>query len=161
MKIFDLLVLLALTLSFYKGLKNRFIQSVFRTLGYIAGGLVGIVVAKEVINTWTGVLAKVVSSAILILLFAKLGEFFLGKVSLHFREVPFIVPFKILGSLLGASLAIARTTFIIYLIALILIATPWRISDDYIVGSKFYSYSYSFLPKVVTDLNIYLNNLLY
>ena len=161
MKIFDLLVFLALLVSLYNGLKHGLIQGVFRTIGYIAGGLIGVVFAVAVINMWTGVVAKLVSSAILILFFATVGELFLGKVSLLCRKKFFFSPLKLLDSLLGAGLAIVRTTFIAYLIAVIMIATPWRISDEYIVGSKFYSYSESYLPKVVTDLKIYFENIFY
>ena len=38
MKAFDLLVLLALLITAYGGFKNGFIQTVFKTIGYIAVG---------------------------------------------------------------------------------------------------------------------------
>ena len=113
MKAFDLLVLLALLITAYGGLKNGFIQTVFKTIGYIAGGVAGVAIAVEVMNTWSSNLAKAAGAILLILLLATAGEFILGKVGLGFRKVLFISPLKLLDSLLGAGLATLRTVFIV------------------------------------------------
>ena len=155
MKVFDLLVLIALLITAYGGFKNGFIQTVFKSIGYIAGGVAGVAIAVEVMNTWSNNLAKAAGAIILILLLATAGKFILGKVGLGFRKVLFISPLKFLDSLLGAVLATLRTVFIIYLIAVILIATPWSIGDKYITSSQFYTCTDSHLPKVVTELKTY------
>ena len=154
MKAFDLLVLLALLITAYGGFKNGFIQTVFKTIGYIAGGVAGVAIAVEVMSTWSNNLAKAAGAIILILLLATTGKFILGKVGLGFRKVLFISPLKLLDSLLGASLATLRTVFIVYLLSVILIATPWSIGDKYIASSKFYTYTDLHLPKVITDLKV-------
>ncbi len=150
MKAFDLLVLIALLITAYGGFKNGFIQTVFRTIGYIAGGIAGVAIAVEVMSTWSSNLAKAAGAIILILLLATIGEFILGKVGLGFRKVLFISPLKLLDSLFGAGLAVLRTVFIVYLLSTILIATPWAISDKYIASSIFYTYIDSLLPEVIT-----------
>ena len=155
MKAFDLFVLLALLITAYGGFKNGFIQTVFKTIGYIAGGVVGVAIAVEVMNTWSSNLAKAAGAILLILLLATTGEFILGKVGQGFRKVLFISPLKLLDSLLGAGLATIRTVFIVYLLSVILIATPWSIGDKYIASSQFYNYTDSHLPKVVTELKTY------
>jgi uncharacterized membrane protein required for colicin V production len=155
LKAFDLLVLLALLITAYGGFKNGFIQTVFRTIGYIAGGVAGVAIAVEAMNTWSNNLAKAAGAIILILLLATTGEFILGKVGQGFRKVLFISPLKLLDSLLGAGLATLRTVFIVYLLSVILIATPWSIGDKYISSSQFYTYTDSHLPKVVTELKTY------
>jgi len=151
---FDLLVLLALIITSYGGFKNGFIQTVFKTIGYIAGGVAGVAIAVEVMNTWSNNLAKAAGAIILILILATTGEFILGKVGQGFRKVLFISPLKLLDSLLGASLATLRTLFIVYLLSVILISTPWSIGDKYIASSQFYTYTDSHLPKVITDLKV-------
>ena len=148
MKAFDLLVLIALLITAYSGFKNGFIQTVFKTIGYIAGGVAGVAIAVQVMNTWSNNLAKVAGTIILILLLATAGEFILGKVGLGFKKVLFISPLKLLDSLLGAGLAILRTVFITYLLSVILIATPWSIGDKYISTSKFYTLADLYLPEV-------------
>ena len=148
MKAFDLLVLIALLITAYSGFKNGFIQTVFKTIGYIAGGVAGVAIAVEVMNTWSNNLAKAAGAIILILSLAIAGEFILGKVGLGFRKVLFIPPLKFLDSLLGATLATLRTVFITYLLSVILIATPWSIGDKYISTSKFYTLADLYLPEV-------------
>ena len=155
MKVFDLLVLLALLITAHGGFKNGFIQTVFKTIGYIAGGVAGVAIAVEVMNTWSSNLAKAAGAILLILILATTGEFILGKIGLGFRKVLFISPLKLLDSLLGASLAALRTVFIVYLLSVILIATPWSIGDKYIASSQFYTYTDAHLPKVVTELKTY------
>ena len=110
-------------------------------------------------NTWSNNLTKAAGAIILILLLATTGEFILGKIGLGFRKVLLISPLKLLDSLLGASLATLRTVFIVYLLSVILIASPWSISDRYVASSQFYTYTDSHLPKVVTELKTYGDNL--
>ena len=155
MNAFDLLVLIALLITAHGGFKNGFIQTIFKTIGYIAGGVAGVAIAVEVMSKWSSNLAKAAGAIILILLLATVGEFILGKIGLGFRKVLFISPLKFLDSLLGAALATLRTVFITYLIAVILIATPWSIADKYIASSQFYTYTDSHLPKVATELKTY------
>ena len=159
MKAFDLLVLIALLITAYSGFKNGFIQTIFKTIGYIAGGVAGVAIAVEVMNTWSNNLTKAAGAIILILLLATAGEFILGKVGQGFRKVLFISPLKLLDSLLGASLAALRTVFITYLLSVILIASPWSIGDKYIASSQFYTYTDSHLPKVVTEIKTCGDNL--
>ena len=159
MKAFDLLVLIALLITAYSGFKNGFIQTIFKTIGYIAGGVAGVAIAVEVMNTWSNNLAKAACAIILILLLATAGEFILGKVGLGFRKVLLISPLKFFDSLLGAGIATLRTVFIVYLLSVILLATPWSIGDKYIASSQFYTYTDSHLPKVVTELKTYGDNL--
>ena len=155
MNAFDLLVLLALLITAYGGFKNGFIQTVFKSIGYIAGGVAGVAIAVEVMSTWSNNLVKAVGAIILILLLAIMGEFIFGKIGLGFRKVLFISPLKIIDSLLGAGLGMLRTLFITYFIAVILISTPWSIGDEYITSSQFYTYTDSHLPEVVTELKTY------
>ena len=159
MNYFDLVVLLALIVTGYSGLRNGFIQTVLKTIGYIAGGVAGVAIAVEVMSKWSSNLAKAAGAIILILLLATAGEFILGKVGFGFRKALFIPPLKLIDSLLGAALGLLRTVFIIYLLCVILIATPWSIGTKYIHTSKFYTYTDSHLPKVVTELKTYSDKL--
>ena len=152
MKVFDLLVLTALLITAYSGFKNGFIQTVFKTIGYIAGGVAGVAIAVQVLNTWSNNLAKAAGAILLILILATTGEFILGKIGLGFRKVLFISPLKLLDSLLGATLAALRTVFIVYLLSVILIASPWSIGDKYIFTSKFYTLADLYFPEVKFNL---------
>jgi uncharacterized membrane protein required for colicin V production len=149
---FDLIVAIALVATAIGGFRNGLLQSIFKTVGYIAGGVVGVAIAVEVMSKWSNTLAKAGGAIILILLLATAGEFILGKIGQGFRKALLIAPLKFIDSLLGGLLSVIRTSVIAYLIAVILIATPWSIGDKYITPSKFYIYADSHLPKVITDL---------
>jgi uncharacterized membrane protein required for colicin V production len=149
---FDLINAIALVIAGFTGFKNGLLQSIFKTIGYIAGGVVGVAIAVEVMSKWSSTLARAGGAIILILLLATAGEFILGKIGLGFRKALLIAPLKFIDSLLGGVLSIARTAFIAYLLAVILVATPWSFGDKYIATSKFYTYTDSHLPNVITNL---------
>ena len=159
MNYFDLIITAAFIFTGLSGFKNGLLKSIFKTIGYIAGGVVGVAIAVEVMSKWSSTLAKAGGAIILILLLATAGEFILGKIGLGFRKALLIAPLKLIDSLLGALLSTARTAFIAYLLAVILVATPWSFGDKYIANSKFYTYADSHLPKVITDLKIQADKL--
>ena len=159
MNYFDLIITAAFIFTGLSGFKNGLLKSIFKTIGYIAGGVVGVAIAVEVLSKWSSTLAKAGGAIILILLLATAGEFILGKIGLGFRKALLIAPLKLIDSLLGALLSTARTAFIAYLLAVILVATPWSFGDKYIANSKFYTYTDSHLPKVITDLKIQADKL--
>ena len=159
MNYFDLIVAIALVVTAIGGFRNGLLQSIFKTVGYIAGGVTGVAIAVEVMSKWSNTLAKAGGAIILILLLATAGEFILGKVGLGFRKALLISPLKLIDSLLGVLLSLVRTSFIAYLLAIILIATPWSVGSKYITPSKFYTYTDSHLPKVITDLKVQADKL--
>jgi uncharacterized membrane protein required for colicin V production len=158
--VFDFLVLVLLLINTYKGFNKGFIQTILSTIGYITGGLAGILFAIEFMKMLNGAFIKVVVTLFLILFFATTGEFILGKMSLAILKLRYIPLLKFFDSLLGAGLAILRTAVIIYLFSISLIAISWSTSDKYITSSQFYTYSDSHLPRVLTEFkNIVVNNL--
>ena len=99
MNYFDFIVILILFIAFYGGYKNGLIKSIFSTIGYIAGGVLGLAGAVDYLSTWQNELQKVGLALIAILLGATLGEFLLGKIGSLFRKVLFVPPFKLIDSL--------------------------------------------------------------
>ena len=154
MNYFDLIVAIALVATAIGGFRSGLLQSIFKTAGYIAGGVIGVAIAVEVMSKWSNTLAKAGGAIILILLLATAGEFILGKVGLGFRKALLISPLKFIDSLLGGLLSVIRTSVIAYLIAVILIATPWSIGVKYIIPSKFYSLTDLNLPEAIKNIKI-------
>ena len=113
MNYFDLIIAAILLITALSGFKNGLIQSVFKTVGYIAGGVIGVAIAVEVMSKWSNTLAKAGGAIILILLLATAGEFILGKIGLGFRKSLLIAPpafASVLLHLLITSTAIATPT---------------------------------------------------
>ncbi len=160
MNYFDLIVLLILFIAFYGGYRNGLIKSIFTTIGYIAGGVLGLAGAVNYLSTWQSELQKVGLALLAILLGTTLGEFLLGKIGSLFRKILFVPPFKFIDSLLGAGLSVTRAAFILYLVATLLVVSSWSLADDYIKPSKTYTYTESHLPSVMKEVRVEIDSLL-
>ena len=152
MNYFDLLIVLVLLITFYSGYKNGLIKTIFRTAGYIAGGVAGLALAVKYLATWESQTQKAVLALLAVFIGASLGEFLLGKVGSIFRKILFVPPFKFIDSLLGAAISIFRAAFILYLVATLLVFSNWSITDKYIKPSKLYDYADSHLPSVISEV---------
>jgi uncharacterized membrane protein required for colicin V production len=148
---FDLAVLVVAVLTASSGFRNGLLQSIFKTVGYIAGGVFGLAISLEVVKNWQSNFAKVGAALLLIFLLAGIGEFLLGKIGLGIHKKILFGPFKLADSLLGAALSLIRTIVLIYLVAILLIASPWSWADKNIKSSNFYTTVDKKLPKIITD----------
>ena len=160
MNYFDFIVVLILLIAFYGGYKNGLIKSIFSTIGYIAGGVLGLAAAVNYLSTWQSEIQKVGLALLAILLGATLGEFLLGKIGSLFRRILFVPPFKLIDSLIGAGLSVTRAAFVLYLVATLLVVSSWNLADDYIKPSKIYTYTESYLPSVMKEVRAEIDNLL-
>ena len=152
MNYFDLLIVLVLLISFYSGYKKGLIKTIFRTAGYIAGGVVGLALAVKYLATWESQTQKVAFALLAIFIGASIGEFLLGKIGSLFSKILFVPPFKLIDSLVGAAISTLRAAFILYLVATLLVFSTWNIADKYIKPSKLYDYADSHLPSVMDEV---------
>jgi len=152
MNSFDYLILVLLVISAYSGFKAGLIQTVFKTIGYIAGGVIGVAVAIDYLDSLNSEIYLLGGLILSVIVFALLGEFLLGRLGLLFRKALFIPPFKFIDSALGGALSVIKFGVITYLISTILVASPIALADKYITPSKSFSYADTHLPKVAMDL---------
>jgi uncharacterized membrane protein required for colicin V production len=157
---FDFIVVFILFIAFYGGYRNGLIKSIFTTVGYIAGGVLGLAAAVNYLSTWQSELQKVGLALLTILLGATLGEFLLGKIGSLFRKVLFVPPFKFIDSFLGAGLSVARAAFVLYLVSSLLVVSSWSLADEQIKPSKIYTYTESHLPLVMKQVKAEIDDLL-
>ena len=151
MNYFDLIIVLVLLISFYSGYKNGLIKTIFRTAGYIAGGVAGLALVVKYLATWESQTQKVALALLAVFIGASVGDFLLGRIGSLFRKMLFVPPFKLIDSLLGAGLSTLRAAFVLYLVATLLVFSTWGISDKYIKPSKLYDYADSHLPSVMKE----------
>ena len=152
--IFDVAVFLSVLIAAISGYKLGFLQSLFKTIGYIAGGVIGVFIAANYLSSLDSIVIKVLISVVIILLSAVAGQFILGKIGLLIHKGLLFAPFKSIDSLLGSLLSAAKTAIIFYIIATVLLATSWQLANDYIKDSKFYTAADKYLPRVITDIKI-------
>jgi uncharacterized membrane protein required for colicin V production len=154
MNSFDYLILVLLVVSAFSGFKAGLIQTVFKTIGYIAGGVFGVGIAIKYLDSLHSEIYLLGGMIFSVVIFALLGEFLLGLLGLLFRKALFIPPFKFIDSALGGALAVIKFGVIAYLISTILVASPIALADKYITPSKSYIYADIHLPKVAKDLKL-------
>ena len=152
MNYFDLLIVLVLLIAFYSGYKNGLVKTIFRTVGYITGGVAGLAIAVKYLATWESQTQKVVLALLAIFIGASIGEFLLGKIGSLFRKVLFILPFKFIDSLLGALVSLIRTSFISCLVVIFLIFLRWDVAEKYVKPSVSYQVIQAQLPAVLKAL---------
>ncbi len=159
MNFFDYLILILATLSAFSGFKAGLIQTVFKTIGYVAGGVVGVAIAINYLDSLESEIYLLGGLILSVIVFALLGEFLLGRLSLLFRRALFIPPFKFIDSTLGGALSVIKFGVIVYLISIILVASPIALADKYITPSKSFTYTNTHLPSVAKDLKVSINKL--
>ena len=152
--IFDVVVFVSVFIAAISGYKLGFLQSLFKTIGYIAGGVTGVFIAANFLSEINSIVIKVLISVVIILLSAVAGQFILGKIGLLIHKGLLFAPFKAIDSLLGSLLSAIKTAIIFYIIATLLLATSWQIANDYIKDSNFYTAADKYLPRVITDIKI-------
>ncbi len=152
--IFDVVVFISALIAAISGYKLGFLQSLFKTIGYIAGGVAGVFIAANFLSEINSIVIKVLISVVIILLSAVIGQFILGKIGLIIHKGLLFAPFKSIDSLLGSLLSAIKTAIIFYIIATLLLASSWQLANDYIKDSKFYSAADKYLPRVITDIKI-------
>ena len=152
--IFDVVVFVSLLVAAISGYKLGFLQSLFKTIGYIAGGVTGVFIAANFLSEINSIAIKVLISVVIILLSAVAGQFILGKIGLLIHKGLLFAPFKAIDSLLGSLLSAIKTAIIFYIIATLLLATSWQLANDYIKDSNFYTAADKYLPRVITDIKI-------
>jgi uncharacterized membrane protein required for colicin V production len=156
---FDYLILILLVISAFSGFKAGLIQTVFKSIGYIAGGVIGVGIAIKYLDSLDSEIYLLGGLILSVIVFAILGEFLLGRLGLLFRKALFIPPFKFIDSALGGVLSVIKFGVIAYLISTILVASPIALADKYINSSKSYIYADTHLPKVAADLKQEVANL--
>ena len=152
MNSFDYLILILLVFSTISGFKAGLIQTVFKTIGYIAGGVTGVGIAIKYLDSLSSEIYLLGGLILSVIVFALLGEFLLGLLGLLFRKALFIPPFKFIDSVFGGALSVIKFGVIAYLISTILVASPIALADKYITPSKSFTYTDTHLPKVAKDL---------
>ena len=152
MNSFDYLILVLLVISAFSGFQAGLIQTVFKTIGYIAGGVIGVSIAINYLDSLDSEIYLLGGLILSVIVFALLGEFLLGLLGLLFRKALFIPPFKFIDSTLGGVISVIKFGVIAYLISTILVASPIALADKYITPSKSFTYTDAHLPNVAKDL---------
>jgi len=153
------LVVLAL-LALKRGYSAGFLATIFRTLGYITGGVAGLYFSLQLVAPWVNITKQIAVVLIAIFLGAQLGLFLFGKVAKFFHARLLWKPLKVIDSLAGVALELARVVIIGYLVLTTLLWSPWSPVKTQVNESKIFAKLDERLPSVITDLKDRANELL-
>jgi uncharacterized membrane protein required for colicin V production len=142
------------------GYSNGFLATIFRTLGYIAGGVAGLYFSLQFVASWGSLVQQIVAVLVAIFLGAQVGLFVFGKLAKFFHTRLLWKPLKAIDSLAGVALELARVVVIAYLVLTTLLWSPWGEVKNQINESQIYGQLDQRLPSVITDLKERANELL-
>jgi len=153
------LALLALG-ALKRGYSTGFLATIFRTLGYIIGGVAGLYFSLQLVSSWGSLINQIVAVLVAIFLGAQLGLFIFGKVAKFFHARLLWKPLKTIDSIAGVALELARVVVIAYLVLTTLLWSPWSQVKTQINESQVYAQLDNRLPSVFTDLKDRANQFL-
>jgi uncharacterized membrane protein required for colicin V production len=142
------------------GYSTGFLATVFRTLGYLIGGVAGLYFSLQLVSTWVNLTKQIAVVLIAIFLSAQVGLFIFGKLAKFFHARLLWKPLKTIDSLAGVALELIRIAVIGYLVLTTMLWSPWSPVKTQIAKSKIYVQLDQRLPSVFTDLKDRANELL-
>ena len=145
------LVLIALG-AIMRGFKTGFLATIFRTIGYIVGGVAGLYFSLQIVATWDSLIKQIAAVLVAIFLGAQLGLFIFGKAAKFFHARILWKPLKAIDSLAGVALELIRVVIIGYLVLTTMLWSPWSQVKTQINESQIYAQLDAHLPSLITDL---------
>ncbi len=148
----DLILAIGFIAAAARGYRAGFVSSILAAIGFIGGGVGALLLVLKVVNGWHGVLGKFGVILAAIFMGASLGEWVMRKLGSFFHKKILFGPFRWADSLLGAAFSLLRTVVITYVIAAVLLATPWAWAHQAIPGSAIYKEMKKLAPSAITEV---------
>ena len=148
----DLIIAACMLASAFLGYRNGFMKTLFGTIGYVAGGLLGLYLSLNYTHAWSLDYKRIGLVIAAIILGGYVGSFSGRAVARGFRATLIRGPLGFIDNLLGAVVEMARTIIVIYLIASVLLWSPWQSAKSAISQSSIYEKVDAKLPGVLTQV---------
>ena len=149
----DLIIAAALIFSAVLGYRNGFIRTVFKLIGYVAGGVLGIYFALQFSHDWALDIKRIGFVIIAIIGGGFIGSLAGGVLAKGLRSTIVRGPLAFLDSATGAALEIIRTVIVLYLIATVLLWSPWSAVQDQVSSSQILPKVQPYIPGLITQAN--------
>jgi len=149
----DIVIAVAILVSAFLGYKNGFIKTIFKFLGYIAGGVLGIYFSLKISHDWALDFKRIGFVIIAIIASGSIGSFAGGALAKGLRATVFRGPLAFLDSLAGSALEIIRVVIVTYLIATVLLWSPWESVQSQVAKSQILTKVQPYIPGFITQAN--------
>ena len=151
--IVDLIIAVALLFSAVLGYRNCLIRTLFKFIGFVLGGVLGIYLSLKFSHDWSLDVKRIGFVIAAIVAGGYLCSFIGGWLAKGLRATIFRGPLAFIDSIAGAALELARTIIALYLIATVLLWSPWQTAQSQISESKILSKVQPYIPGLVTQAN--------
>ena len=151
--IVDIAIVIALVFSTVIGYRNGLIRTLFKFIGFVAGGVLGIYLSLKFSHDWSLDIKRIGFVIASIVGAGYLCSFIAGALAKGLRATIFRGPIAFLDSVTGALLEIARTVIALYLIATVLLWSPWQAAQNQITDSQILPKVQPFIPGLITQAN--------
>ena len=149
----DLVIALALLFSAVLGYRNGLIRTLFKLIGFVLGGVLGIYLSLKFSHDWSLDVKRIGFVIVSIVGGGYLCSFIGGWLAKGLRAIIFRGPLAFLDSVAGAALELARTIIALYLIATVLLWSPWQSAQNQISESKILPKVQPYIPGLITQAN--------
>lgn len=149
--IVDAVFIIVAFLAVIAGFRRGFLQTVFSTVGYIGGGLLGLALALRFATEVHSAINRVAATILAIFIMAELGRRLLGGLAKFFRARILWSPLRFIDSLAGVVLEILRVAVISYLLISVILWSPWSAARSAVSESTIYSKLNERMPAFVTQ----------
>jgi hypothetical protein len=146
----DALFILVTIVSFFRAYRAGFTTTIFSFVGFIGGGLLGLVIGLRYFESH-GV-TKFLLLFLAVTIGSSIGEAILNRIGKLFHSKFLFGPFKWVDSLLGAAFSILRAVIGLLIFGHLLLITPWGWAQRNIPQSEIYTTLNAHAPAIISDL---------
>lgn len=154
----DVIIAIALLFSAVLGYRNGFIKTVFHFVGFILGGVLGIYLSLKFSHDWSVDIKRIGFVIASIVGGGYLCSFLGGLLAKGLRATIFKGPLAFIDSVTGAALELIRTVIVVYLIATVLLWSPWEKIQEEVATSKILLEVQPYIPGLITQANDWVKN---
>ena len=152
--ILDLILLVGSVIAFVVGFSQGLITSFLSLVGYLGGALGALFLVIKFSSRWEGKLSVVLVYLAAIILGSALGQAIFHKIGKGIRKKVLLGPLKLLDSILGAGLSLAKYFVVALLLITVIRYLPLSLVAKWISGSRIYESASNFnlLSLQISDL---------
>ena len=149
----DIIIAASILVTGIIGYRNGFIRTLFKFIGFVLGGVLGIYLSLKFSHDWALDIKRIGFVIVAIVGGGYLFSFIGSALAKGMRATIFRGPLAFVDSVAGAALEIARTVIALYLIATVLLWSPWESAQNQITESKILPKVQPYIPGLITQAN--------
>lgn len=150
--VIDIVLILGAVGAVFTGYQKGLLRSILATVGYVGGGVLGLVLALQFVENMHTNLNRFIAVIVAIFLMAEIGRRLARRLAKYFRTKIMWGPLRFIDSLLGVALELVRLAVISYLVISVLLWSPWQFARNQVADSLIYAKIVEYQPAFLDQL---------